>query len=95
MACPDLAIEILRNHLTHCYYVTVYCPHDGEVRAAISDVPVHRFLACPVCHEDCEYRVLGEGGTAQSLPFWDDVRSRYGHEADNEAFWRLMKRRAS
>jgi MoaA/NifB/PqqE/SkfB family radical SAM enzyme len=74
MACSTLLLEIASNHLTRCYYVAFYCRQHGEIRAAIHEVPVDRFHPCPVCHLDCEYTLLGRGGTHRTVPFWDEVR---------------------
>jgi len=67
MACSTLPPEIASDHLTRCYYVALCCSQHGEIRAAIQDVPVDRFHPCPVCHRDCEYTLLGRGGTHNAV----------------------------
>jgi hypothetical protein len=74
MACPTLPLEIASNHLTSCYYVALGCPQHGEIRAEMQEAPADRFHPCPVCHLDCEYTLLGRGGTQRPVPFWDAIR---------------------
>jgi hypothetical protein len=74
MACSTLPLDVASNHLKPCYYLALRCRQHGEIRAAILDVPVDRFHPCPVCHRDCEYTLLGRGGTHRPIPFWDEVR---------------------
>lgn len=40
MDCSALPLEILRNGLTHCYYVALHCRHWGDVLAAIKEAPI-------------------------------------------------------
>jgi hypothetical protein len=74
MACSTLPLEIAGKPLTRCYYVALCCRQHGEIRAAIEHVPLDRFHPCPVCHTDCEYTLLGRGGTHRAVPFWDEGR---------------------
>jgi len=33
-------------------------------------------MPCPSCHQETEYRILGAGGTARTLPFWEKEHER-------------------
>ena len=59
----DFSSEIASNHFTSCFYVALCCPQHGEIRAAMQEAPVDRFHPCPLCHLECEYALLGWGGT--------------------------------
>jgi hypothetical protein len=74
MACSTIPLEIASKHLTSSCCVALSCRQHGQIRAAIQDVPVDRFHPCPVCHLDCEYTLLGPGGTHKTMPFGDEVR---------------------
>jgi hypothetical protein len=91
MATSALPLTILRNGLTHCYYLSLHCRRCGNVRAAVEEVPSDRFHPCPLCHRDCVYAILGEGGTQRALPFWNQIRESVS--LDNQ--WLLQKARAS
>lgn len=67
----SLTAEIARYSLTQCVYLILDCPKCGMLRSAISEIPESRFVACPSCHREAEYQILGEGGTARALPFWE------------------------
>jgi hypothetical protein len=51
MATSALPLEILRNGLTHCYYLSLPCRRCENVRAAVEEVPTDRFHLCPLCHK--------------------------------------------
>jgi len=68
-----LPVEILRNGPTPCYYLMLLCREHGEIRTAIADIPSGCLHPLPLCNRNCEYKLLGEGGTHRSLPFWDAI----------------------
>jgi len=76
MSTADLPDAIDHNGLTECIYLFVRCRTCGELRAAVSENPESRFMPCPTCNQDTEYRILGEGGTARTLPFWEKEHER-------------------
>jgi len=71
MSCSTLSFELTRNRLSHVYYLHLYCDDHGMMRVAASELPTKRFHPCPLCHADCAYRFLGEGGTQRPLPFFE------------------------
>jgi len=70
MSTADLAGAIESHSLTTCYYVILNCPDCGELRAAIQDMPTSRFIACPCCQRESDYKISAKGGTTRNLPFW-------------------------
>src|SRR5262249_23467327 len=92
MACSALALEIARNNLTPCYYLSVRCRRCGELRVGLEEIPTERFHRCPLCNQVCEYTVLGEGGTVRSLPFWDRVQDTFSFAEATRRMWLEIKR---
>jgi len=43
----------------------------------------------------CEYRLLGEGGTHRSLPFWDEIRESISMRQLIDNQWVLYKAQAA
>jgi len=67
-----LSLEIAQHSLTRCYYVAVWCPNCGSLRAALPENLTSGILPCPSCREEAEIlKPLGEGGTSRTLPFWE------------------------
>ena len=95
MASSALPLEIVRNGLAPCYYLVLLCCEHGEIRTAMAEIPTGRFHPCPVCARNCEYKLLGEGGTHRSLPFWDEIRERVSLRQVIDTHWVLQKARAS
>jgi hypothetical protein len=77
MACSALPLEIAQNNLTHCYYVTVHCRKDGEIRVAAEEAPSDETYLCPLCQTLCHCTPLGEGGTLRPLPFWNRTQDAH------------------
>src|SRR5215469_8785207 len=44
-----LSLEIARHSLTPCYYVALWCPNCGEMRAGLPENPATTLLPCPSC----------------------------------------------
>ena len=95
MSTSALPFEILRNGLTPCYYLMLLCREHGEIRTAIADIPIGRFYPCPLCAGNCEYKLLGEGGTQRSLPFWEEMRESMSMRQLIDNQWVLQKARAA
>jgi len=90
MATSALPLEIFRNGLTPCYYLSLHCRTCGDVRTAIPEVPSDRFHSCPLCHQACEYTLLGEGGTQRELPFWNRIQDSFTMANMIEMYWRAQ-----
>jgi len=90
MATSALPLEILRNGLTPCYFLSLHCRECGDIRTAIPEVPSDRFHSCPRCHQACEYTLLGEGGTQRELPFWNRIQDSFTMANMIEMHWRAQ-----
>src|SRR5215469_17356384 len=71
------------------------CREHGEIRTAIADIPIGRFHPCPLCNRRCDYKLLGEGGTQRSLPFWDKIRESVSMRQLIDNQWVVYKAQAS
>src|SRR5215471_4481126 len=72
----NLAQEISRHSFVRCFYVALWCPNCGNLRAGLEKNPTTTSIPCPSCHSQAEVvRHLGEGRTSRNrtLPFWERV----------------------
>jgi hypothetical protein len=75
MSTADLPDAIEQHGLSECIYLFVRCWTCGELRAAVAEIPESRFMPCPSCNQEAEYKICGNGGTTRNLPFFE----RGGH----------------
>jgi len=89
MSTSALPFEILRNGLPLLLAGALVPRTRGEPRTAIAGIPTKRFHPCPLCARNCDYKLLGEGGTRRSLPFWDAIRESVSLRQVIDTHWVL------
>jgi len=89
--CRARAALYAENNLTHCYYFSVHCRKDGDIRVATEEAPSHERYPCPLCRALCHSCLLGEGGTVRALPFWSRPQDSFSHTEAGRRLWLDIK----
>lgn len=66
-----IASPAANSALTSCVYIALRCSQCGELRQALSCLPVSETVLCPECGTPCSFVSLGAGLTSRPLPFYE------------------------